>query len=144
VAGSLRELQEKVLGDGDYYWWDDFEEYAPRPGSLEALWAGEDRWEAGTHSILDMDRVVTSADRPDWRDGAAYGAVRPVTRDAAVRVFGTARPSRARFEAAADDYASPRHAELTAEVTMRWTGLYVLLYDGDTVTGVGFWGFSGD
>jgi len=27
---------------------------------------------------------------------------------------------------------------------MRWTGLYVLLYEGDTVTEVGFWGSSGD
>jgi len=144
VAGSLRELQEKVLRDGDYYWSDDFEEYTPRPGSLEVLWASDDRWNSGTHSILDVDRVVASTDPPDWRDGAAYGAVRPVTEEAAVRIFGTPRSSRAQFEAAADDCASPRHAELIAEVTMRWTGLYILLREGDRVTEVGFWGFSGD
>jgi hypothetical protein len=144
VAGSLRELQEKVLRDGDYYWWDEFEEYAPRPGSLEVLWTGDGRWDSGTHSILDTDRVVASTNPPDWRDGAAYGAIRPVTQDAAVRIFGTSRPSRAQFEAAAKEYASPRQDELVAEVTMRWAGLYVLLYEGGRVTEVGFWGISGD
>jgi hypothetical protein len=144
VAESLRALQEKVLRDGDYYWWDEPGEYTPRPGSLEVLWASDGRWDSGTHSILDMDRVVASADPPDWRDGAAYGAIRPLPEDSAVRIFGTSRPSRAQFEAAAKDYASPQHDELVAEVTMRWAGLYVLLYEGDRVTEIGFWGISGD
>jgi len=144
VAESLRELQEKVLRDGDYCWWDEFGEYTPRPGSLEVLWASDGRWDSGTHSILDMDRVVASTDPPDWRDVAAYGAIRPLAEDSAARIFGTSRPSRAQFEAAAKDHASPRHVELAAEVTMRWSGLYVLLYEGGRATEVGFWGSSGD
>jgi hypothetical protein len=34
--------------------------------------------------------------------------------------------------------------EFHNEVKMRGTGLYVLLYDGDQPSDVGFWGYSGD
>ncbi len=144
VAAALRELQEQVLRDGGYYWWDELGEHDPRPASLEAWWASADRWESGTHSILDMDRVVAAADPPEWRHIADYGAVRPLSADGAVRLFGTSRPSRAEFEAVAGDYESPRYEEFMGEVTMRWTGLYVLLHEGERAAEVGFWGRSGD
>jgi hypothetical protein len=30
------------------------------------------------------------------------------------------------------------------ELKVRSAGLYILLYEGDAVTDVGFWGYSGD
>ena len=145
AAVALRELQECVFRDGDYCWWDEFGEYEPRPESVEAYWANEGRWESGTHSILDIDRVVDTTDPPDdWVNPADIGTVRPLAADRVRRLFGTTRPTRAQFEALAKDYANPRHRELTGEVRVRWTGFYVLLHDGDTPTEIGFWGRSGD
>ena len=144
VAAALRELQERVFDEGDYCWWDEFGDYAPRPTSVEQIWADPGQWASGTHSILDIDRAVDTTDPPGGVGNTEHGTVRPLAAASAARLFGTARPSRAQFEALAEDYANPRHREFISEVRARWTGCYVLLYDGDTPTEVGFWGYSGD
>ena len=145
AAESLRELRERVFRDRDYFWWDDFEEDEPRPATIEGIWASENMQDSGTHSILDVSRVVETTEAPgwdNWREDA--GTVRPLAADRIARHFGTQRPTRAQFEALAGDHQAPGHAELIGEVQMRWTGLYVLLYEGDAPTEVGIWGFSGD
>lgn len=145
VAESLRELRERVFRDKAYYWWDDFEEDEPRPAAIAGIWASEEMKQSGTHSILDVDRVVGTTEAPgggNWRTD--LGTVRPLAADAIVRHFGTAKPSRAQFEALADNPEAPGFAEFIGEVTMSWTGRYVLLYDNGQPTEVGFWGYSGD
>jgi hypothetical protein len=137
VATSLQELRERVFRDKDYFWVDDFEEDESRPATIDKIW---DNWvmrETGTHSILDVDRVLTRTDPPDWENGDDYGTVRPLRADRIRHHFGP-RPSPAQFEAAEE--------ELRDEAQMRSAGLYVLLYEpgSDVPTHVGFWGYSGD
>jgi hypothetical protein len=58
---------------------------------------------------------------------------------------GTGHPSRAEFESLANDAEkNPRHRDFLDEDYMRWTGHYLLLYEGEVPTEVGFWGSSGD
>lgn len=140
VAAALRELQERVFADRDCWsWWDEFGDYEPVPASVEELWARESGWDCGTHSILDIREGIAVAP-PDWPDFQ----IRALAPDKIEALFGTGRPSRADFEAVARDRDNPRYHPFHGAVTMRWTGLYVLLYEGDTPTEVGFWGYSGD
>lgn len=145
VAQSLRELRERVFRDKAYNWWDDFEEDEPRPATIDGIWASEYMKESGTHSILDVSRVVETTRAPSWDNAREdLGTVRPLAAGAIQRHFGTSQPSRAQFEALTDDPKAPGFAEFIGEVTMRWTGRYVLLYDNGQPTEVGFWGHSGD
>ena len=144
VAESLRELRERVFRDREYWWRDEFEEDEPRPETIEGLRASEHVKQSGTHSILDVDRVVGTSEPPAWnRWREDLGTVRPLAENRIVLHFGTARPARAQFQALADPDA-PGARAFHDEVKMRGTGLYVLLYDGGQPSDVGFWGYSGD
>jgi hypothetical protein len=139
VAASLRELQERVFQERDYSWWDEFGDWEPVPASLDELWDRESGWDSGTHSILDIREGIGAgrADSPDFQ-------IRALAPDKVEALFGTGRPSRADFEAVARDRDHPRYHPFYGAVTMRWTGVYVLLYEDDKPTEVGFWGYSGD
>jgi len=139
VAESLRELQERVFRERDYYWWDEFGDWEPVPESLEELWERESGWDSGTHSIRDM-REGIGIGPVEWPDYQ----VRALDPAEVKALFGTALPPRADFEALARDHDDPRYDQFWGAVPMRWTGLYVFLSDGGTPTEVGFWGFSGD
>jgi hypothetical protein len=144
VAKSLRELRERVFRDKDYHGWDDLEEEQPRPATIEGIWASEQMKQSGTHSILDVSRVVETTAPPSWDNSREdLGTIRPLPSERVVRYFGTGRPSRARFEELAGGLDAASEDFIT-EVQMSDTGLYVLLYDGDTATEVGIWGLSGD
>jgi hypothetical protein len=138
VADALRELRERVFRGQEYYWWDDFEEDEPRPATIEEIWDSQEMRESGTHSILDVSRVVTTTAPPNPGNLRDYGTVRPLAPERVAHHFGTARPTRAQFEALATDVG------FINELTMRGAGLYVLLYDGQIPAEVGFWGYSGD
>ncbi|MFP8959564.1 hypothetical protein ACLIYP_03165 [Streptomyces nanhaiensis] len=119
--------------------------------SVEELWADEQyMWGEGTHSVLDIRRVVHTSDTPSPRGVEDYGTLRPLARDRIVHHFGTERPSPDRFRELIDrayrTYASPAGpgGTLLDECTMRWTGRYVLLYTGDEPTHLGIFGYSGD
>lgn len=144
VAAALQELRERVFRDKQYYWWDLLEEDDPRPASIDGIWASQQMRESGTHSILDVGRVVTTTDLPDYRNPGDYGTVRPLAPDRVAHHFGTTHPTGAQFEALAMDISSPGHGDFINELTMRGAGLYVLLYDRETPAEVGFWGYSGD
>ena len=145
VAESLRELRERVFRDREYYWRGDSGEGQPRPDTIEGIWASEYMKQSGTHSILDVDRVVQTSEPPTWdRWREDLGTVRPLAKDRVIFHFGTARPSRGQFQALADDPGAPGAMEFNDEVKMRGTGLYLLLYNGDQPSDVGFWGYSGD
>ena len=106
----------------------------------------------GTHTILDVHRIVDSSDAPDWRSGDDYNTLRPLAPERIRHHFGTERPSRREYEAlrAAQQLPpfEPRTPQspvtLDDECQMRWTGRYLLLYDGAEPTDVAFWGYSGD
>lgn len=140
-AGSVEAtfvlLQEQVLAGGEFLWpWDglepdeDDDEVAGRPSSLEELRAAkeiEEFWEAGTHSILDMDRVG---------DDEQVGVVRPLTSGELEGVFGTREPSAVEFE----QVETPEQLLLGE----RWTGRSLVLYKDGKPDEVYFWGYSGD
>jgi hypothetical protein len=76
---ALDELRRHVLETGDY-WWAAAGEYGKsaadfpnRPTTEAELWEDEVVLESGTHSILDMSRIVADGENPD------FGTVQPVT-----------------------------------------------------------------
>ncbi|MFJ3718000.1 hypothetical protein [Streptomyces sp. NPDC090057] len=143
VEKSLEVLHERVFeelyGDDETY------------RDLEELWRDEEYMgEEGTHSILDVDRVVHTTAPPSSREIADYGTLRPLAPERIVHHFGTDRPTPGRFEelvtqSRAGMALPPDRAEtLLDECRMRWTGVYVVLYTGDEPTHLGIFGFSGD
>ncbi|MEU8032981.1 hypothetical protein AB0C13_30840 [Streptomyces sp. NPDC049099] len=118
---------------------------------LEELWQdAEFMGEEGTHSILDIDRVVRTTAAPSTHNIADYGTLRPLAPERVIHHFGTDQPTPAQFE----ELLAQPHASLTAtrnraetllgECRMRWTGVYVVLYTDDEPTHLGIFGFSGD
>jgi hypothetical protein len=145
VEATLEALHDRVFheryGDGEEY------------GSRAELYADEDfMGEEGTHSILDVRRVVKTTDYPRRGRAADYFTVRPLTTARLVHHFGTDRPSVQDYEGAmarAYEALSARNrmeenATLLVEDRMRWTGVYVLLHTEGRTTHVGFFGSSGD
>ncbi|MFD9034194.1 hypothetical protein ACFVZW_24085 [Streptomyces sp. NPDC059567] len=127
------------------------EEYGDdaRYGSLEDLYEDEEfMGTEGTHTILDIDRIVATDTPPTRSEIADIGTLRPLALSRVVHHFGTDRPSVERYEelvAAAHEAESQEHERsLLGECQMRWTGCYVVLYSGDTPTHLGIFGFSGD
>jgi hypothetical protein len=99
VEATLIAVQQQVLMSGEYIWpWDDIDpedldegEGVPRPSSLADLAAAkenEEFWEEGTHSILDIDRIVAADDNQ-------VGAIVPLSPAELRQVFGTEQPSAA-------------------------------------------------
>jgi hypothetical protein len=128
---ALQALREQVLASGDFLWDDENDYPAPRPSTLaelDEIRQDDDFWEVGTHSVLDVDRVVPSG--PDRE-----ATVQELPPDEARAAFGTTTPSRAQFEAAGLDVLPWGE---------RWSGRYQLLYDGGRPTHIAFWGASGD
>ncbi|MGW2522271.1 hypothetical protein ACWC09_35730 [Streptomyces sp. NPDC001617] len=143
VEESLEALHaqtfQELYGDGDTY------------EDLEELWQDEEfMTEEGTHSILDIQRVVHTDGTPSAHNIQDYGTLRPLALERVIHHFGTDRPRSGQFEEVlAQAYAaigSPSdHTDtLLDECRMRWTGVYVVLYTGDESTHLGIFGYSGD
>ncbi|MEU4038986.1 hypothetical protein [Streptomyces collinus] len=142
AEAALAALQARVFeeeyGDGARY------------RSLEDLYDDQEfMGNEGTHTILDIDKVVATDDPPTRSDIADYGTLRPLAPDRVTHHFGTLRPSVEQYEevaAAARGAASHKEYEqsLLGECRMRWTGYYVVLYTGARPTHLGIFGFSGD
>ncbi|MFJ5267289.1 hypothetical protein [Streptomyces sp. NPDC088358] len=132
LNAALRQLRREVFEAGDYYWvnggdWRPEGEREARPRSLEELWEDELVREAGTHSILDIFRVVGPDDTPD------YNTVEPVTAEEARELLGTDRLTRAHVKGS-DVF--PRS---------RWIGRCAVLHDAEgNPQEIRFWGHSGD
>jgi hypothetical protein len=164
VEATLIALQEQVLESREYLWpWDlDYrnpsylahraqflEQFGvpedarmgtiPRPSSLAGLNAvkegNEEFWDEGTHSILDVDRVI-AAESDDQ-----FGAIYPLTPAELTDVFGTLRPSAAEFDHV---YQPGPKGPLDDLLGERWTGRSLVIYKDDAPAEVFFWGFSGD
>ncbi|ELP66925.1 hypothetical protein ACKI1I_14330 [Streptomyces turgidiscabies] len=140
VERALENLHTRVFqqdyGDDDTY------------ETLEDLYTDEELMEEGTHSILDIERVVHIPDTPSpYNKVEETGILRPLAPDRIVRHFGTERPTPEQFQTLiteANDNASGRAETLLHENQARWTGLYVVLYTGDEPTHLGVFGCSGD
>jgi hypothetical protein len=102
--------------------------------------------EEGTHSILDIHRVVHTADVPDPDRDEDYNTLRPLGSDRLAHYFGTDRPSVRQYEEqiAAAHQADRFEESLLEECRMRWTGVYVLLHTDSQPTHLGVFGYSGD
>ncbi|MFC9496891.1 hypothetical protein [Streptomyces sp. NPDC056982] len=133
LNAALQQLRREVFEAGDYYWVNGDiwlaaeEEREPRPQSLKELWEDESVQESGTHSILDIFRVVGPDDTPD------YNTVVPVTAEEARELLGTDKLTRAHVKDF-DDF--PRS---------RWIGRCAVLHDDEgSPQEIHFWGHSGD
>jgi hypothetical protein len=132
LNAALEALRHKVFTDGDYWWarggfGKPASAYDNRPTTLDELYGDEWVQESGTHSILDMFRVLADGEAPD------YGTVAPVTREEAELHAGTAVLTREHVDAI--DYLAER----------RWFGRCAVLHDADgQPSEIYFWGFSGD
>jgi hypothetical protein len=135
VTAALRDLQAQVFERGEIVW---HGEWKPGrsliPATLDELW--QDQWAQteGTHSILDVDRVI---DPHDYTGDMM--TVRPLTDDEVQTCIGSDKPTRADFERA---YQDGGLVELIAE---RWNGCCTVLFaDDGEPTEIVFWGISGD
>jgi hypothetical protein len=135
VAAALTTLQRSVLASGDFRWPESGGEgLGPRPTTLQELAAvrrTEAFWLEGTHSILDMDRVVESGEAP------VDGTVRGMSPEEIAAIFQAERPTRERFEAAYE-------AGKLGVDRGRWSGRWLVLFDGPALSEIAFWGSSGD
>jgi hypothetical protein len=139
----LRSLQERVLRDDDFFWEKPDDEFAdpdepfpgPKPTTLAELAAikeTEEFWDVGTHSILDLDRIIGPADEDH------DGTLRPLPEHEIVSTFGTPQPSRQQWEEAYQGGMGE------VPFARRWGGLCLALYEGGRPTEIVIWGFSGD
>jgi hypothetical protein len=128
VLKAFRQLQEKVLAEGDYYG-DEIHEMMEFSTIEELAEAkdGEDFWEVGTHSVLDMHTIGT-ANEP--------GVVVALSPEQTRELLGSERPTR-------DDFLSRYKQEAVGHVE-RWTGRMAVLFQGDQPHELAFWGVSGD
>jgi len=146
AAQALVDLQRELIANGEYYHGQSPDELSPEEReqggwgsyyqfeSLDALLAAKETdefWEQGTHSILDMDRIVDSG-RPD-----EAGAIAVLSDEETVRLLGSGRPTRSDFERARMDLL--RNADFPSS-----SGRCVVLYDDGRPDGIAFWGYSGD
>ncbi|MEU3607492.1 hypothetical protein AB0E83_18915 [Streptomyces sp. NPDC035033] len=141
VEAAVEALHARVFqeeyGDGSSY------------ESLDELYEDEEfMGTEGTHTILDLDRVVATDTPPSPSRSSDHGTLRPLARDRVVHHFGTAEPTVEQFEKLIAAGWAARHEEyersLPGECRMRWTGYHVVLHSGGAPTHLGIFGFSGD
>lgn len=126
TKAALERLRGDVFRKGSYY--------KLRPGQKakspdHALLLNETE---GTHSIIDIQKVA-----PLPSLSCELMAVCPLSPAALIELFGTERPSRAQVQALAQD------SRLLSRI-QRWTGVYLVVYEGATPKWLYFTGFSGD
>ncbi|MGW5419953.1 hypothetical protein [Streptomyces sp. NPDC003943] len=134
LVGAFQALRRKVFEERDYYWgpgaevdWLPAGERLPWPETEEELWEHELVQEEGTHSILDIFKVIGPDEEPD------HGTVKQVTEEEALSVLGRRRLTRADV---------PRFGEFDQ---WRWYGRCAVLHDDHgRPEEIYFWGFSGD
>lgn len=128
LAVALEQLRQRVFQEGEYFREPEDEPgERPEPATIEELWEDEEVQESGTHSILDMFRVVGPG------EAAEIAAVQPVTSAEVRGIVGAGLLTR-------------EHVRLLEPLASeRWFGRCAVLHD---VAGkpqeIYFWGFSGD
>lgn len=131
---ALQELRQQVF-DAKKYWWygeEDFlEQPVPRPERWEDVFEDEFVQESGTHSILDIQRVLPVGTP---LDPTPYSALVPTGADELRVVIGTDKPTHENAET------------LKQEIDRsRWVGRSTVLYDASGAPAeLYLWGHSGD
>lgn len=139
---ALAKLQAKTFDEGEYsgpggYSGD--ERHGAKPGTIGALRSRTA--EGGTHSILDMVRIVRDPRPPrgpSWEpdfDMDFFAVVAPLPNDDLQRIFGTTKPDHAMID---------KHMKSLHDLRGRWEGTCIVVYDGDMPSELLFIGFSGD
>ncbi|MEV6056493.1 hypothetical protein [Streptomyces sp. NPDC052107] len=133
-GAALQTVRAQVLASGEYY--GPTEWGLPAPASPDDLLENEVYWEfmgtCGTHSVLDVDRVIAAEDEHD------FGTVRPLSVTAIRAGFGSDQPSLADFGGM--DF----EALDNLEETPKWSGHCMVLYADGVPREIAFWGVSGD
>ncbi|MGI5520424.1 hypothetical protein ACQEUX_05670 [Micromonospora sp. CA-259024] len=130
---ALDALRDRVFAEGDYWWArsdavpNSASDYPDRPATMAQLFDDEAVQECGTHSILDVYRVLNDGETPD------FGTVDPVSAAEALSLTGTERLTREHLGA------------LRGLAVRSWFGRCAVLHDAQgEPEEVYFWGFSGD
>jgi hypothetical protein len=135
IAAALTTLQARVFAVGDYFWAYDGQydgmPRQPRPVSVEELWQDETTQESGTHSIMDVCRIIGPGDPDD------YGTVRPLRPTDVKQLFGSETPTPEDFDRAVEERTLP-------DLTPRWSACCMPLFVDGHLTEIAFWGHSGD
>jgi hypothetical protein len=133
LQAALDDVRQHVFSTGEYWWAVPYEfgknaaDFPNRPRTEAELWADESVQECGTHSILDMSRVVADGEEPD------YGTVQPVAEAEALERVGVAKLTRAHIEA------------LEPLANRSSFGRCAVLHDAaGNPDEIYFWGYSGD
>lgn len=132
LDAALDALRDKVFADGDYWWArgetpNSASDYPNRPATMKELFNDEWVQESGTHSILDVYRVLDEGERPE------FGTVEPVSAAEALHHAGTERLTREHL------------AAIEGLAEQRWFGRCAVLHDAEgRPEEIYFWGFSGD
>lgn len=130
---ALQELRQQVFASGEFWWYGEGDYLpesmrVPRPTRLENVFDDENVQQSGTHSILDVFRVLAPGDA--WE----YGSVAPATAEEIHTATGTTHPDRS-------------HAAVLSDTLdrQRWVGRCAVLYgDQGDPSEIVFWGHSGD
>ena len=135
LTQALADLHRQVVAAGAFYWPLRESPDDPLPTSLDEILHEPELEYSGTHSVLDIGRVIDAEAEDE------FGALRPLTAAETVELLGAARPTRADFGRGYGDGTGPLLNE-----AQRWSGYAVPLYDGDDATpaSIGIWGYSGD
>lgn len=134
-AAALRDLHREVLRTGDFYWSDFHDpESEPKPTTFRELAQDEQAQEEGTHSILDVYRIIGPNEADD------FGTVRSLNGEDIETHLGTPRPTRADMERGLLKGSGP-----LANLGPRWRGFCTTVYsDEGEPSELAFWGYSGD
>ena len=137
---ALDALRRQVFASGEYvkpsFYGDVYD--LPDPSSVDDLMEHERYWEfmgeSGTHSIIDVARVVPV----DFHD-EEFGTIRPLSDAESTELFGVVRPGR-------EEYAPLAGSERLLDYVTggRWTGRAAVLWGSDMPKEIVFWGYSGD
>ncbi|GAA2591766.1 hypothetical protein GCM10010435_83120 [Winogradskya consettensis] len=132
LNAALDALRDKVFAAGDYWWAVPGEygksaaDYPNRPTTWDDLFDDEEVQESGTHSILDVFKVIEPGENPE------FGTVEPVSPAEALAHVGTEHPTR-------------EHAKALTELAeRRWHGRCAVLHENGKPTEIYFFGSSGD
>ncbi|SHN37054.1 hypothetical protein [Actinacidiphila paucisporea] len=128
IEATLEALHKQVFqeeyGDGGRY------------GSLVEFYRDvESIGVSGTHTVLDVVRVVTTTDAPDEESEEDFSTLRPLSPERITHHLGVKHPTVQQFRAC---------RTLNEEAGMRWNGFYILLYTDGEPTHVGVFDASGD
>ncbi|MEV4762244.1 hypothetical protein AB0J89_06365 [Micromonospora chokoriensis] len=132
LDAALDALRDEVFAEGRYWWArgtipNSASDYPHRPTTMKELFDDELVQESGTHSILDVHRVLDEGERPE------FGTVEPVSAAEALRLAGTERLTREHLDS------------IRGLAAQGWFGRCAVLHDAQgKPQEIYFWGFSGD